>query len=69
MIYFDSFQAAFDMAGHGSYVWASYGITALVIAILIMFPMMGLRKQIRQFKQSRERELRSSRSDEHASDS
>jgi len=68
MIYFDSLQAAFDMAGHGVYVWSSYGITAVVIALLISYPMMSLRKQVRQFKEARERELRNARSN-HASGS
>lgn len=26
----------FDMAGHGFYVWSSYGITALSLLLLIM---------------------------------
>ncbi len=37
-MYFDSFQAAMAMGGHGVYVWSAYGITALVIAQLVLWP-------------------------------
>lgn len=33
---FDSFTAFIDMGGYGFYVWLSYGIAALAIALLII---------------------------------
>lgn len=31
---FDSISAFFDMGGYGFYVWLSYGVTTLLLAIL-----------------------------------
>ncbi len=37
-MYFESLNAAWEMAGHGPFVWSAYGITLLVIAGLILIP-------------------------------
>ena len=37
-MYFDSLTAAWDMAGHGPYVWSAYAITLAVVASLIILP-------------------------------
>jgi heme exporter protein CcmD len=37
-MYFDSLNAAWDMAGHGPYVWSAYLITLAVVASLIILP-------------------------------
>jgi len=37
-MYFDSLNAAWDMAGHGSYVWSAYAITMAVVASLVILP-------------------------------
>ena len=37
-MYFESLNAAWEMAGHGPFVWSAYGITFLVIAGLILIP-------------------------------
>ena len=37
-MYFESLNAAWEMAGHGPFVWGAYGITLLVIAGLILIP-------------------------------
>ena len=37
-MYFESLNAAWEMAGHGPYVWSAYGITLMVIAGLILIP-------------------------------
>ena len=39
MIYFESWQAAWSMAGHGPYVWAAYAITFAVLGCLIVVPL------------------------------
>ncbi len=33
---FDSFSAFLDMGGYGFYVWLSYGVTALLLVILVI---------------------------------
>lgn len=37
-MYFDTFQAALYMDGHGTYVWAAYLITLLVIVFILLAP-------------------------------
>ena len=34
-MYFESLAAALAMDGHGPYVWAAYGLTLTVIAVLV----------------------------------
>lgn len=48
LMYFDSVQAALQMAGHGPYVWGAYGGTLVVIAILIIVPVRHARAARRQ---------------------
>jgi heme exporter protein D len=36
---FESFQAFMAMAGHGPYVWASYGLTVLILLSLVIAPL------------------------------
>ncbi|MDX1589337.1 MAG: heme exporter protein CcmD [Oleiphilaceae bacterium] len=49
---FDSLSAFIAMGGHGPYVWTSYGVSALVIALCILAPRWRLRRII-----ARERRL------------
>lgn len=37
-MYFDSLQAALAMDGHGGFVWAAYGITLAVLALMLALP-------------------------------
>ena len=37
-MYFDSLEALLAMEGHGPYVWAAYGITLLVLALVLSAP-------------------------------
>jgi heme exporter protein D len=37
-MYFESFSAAIDMAGHGGYVWSAYAISLVVIGYLLIAP-------------------------------
>ena len=39
MMYFDSLQTAWNMAGHGPYVWSSYALTCVVLGYLIIAPL------------------------------
>jgi heme exporter protein D len=43
-MYFDSFQSLLAMDGHGSYVWAAYAITALVLTCLVVNPLLKKRR-------------------------
>ena len=35
-MYFNSVSELLSMSGHGSYVWFSYGVSALVLATLVI---------------------------------
>ncbi|WP_299204762.1 heme exporter protein CcmD [uncultured Amphritea sp.] len=56
---FESFAAFIDMGGHGLYVWMSYAIALVVIAVNIVNPLMQKRqifseqaRRLRREKQS-----------------
>ena len=49
-MYFENFAAAWDMAGHGPYVWVSYAATLIVVVLLVWWP---LQKRRRLFEQQR----------------
>jgi heme exporter protein D len=38
-MYFDSLHALLTMEGHGVYVWTAYGVTTMVIAAVLFFPL------------------------------
>ena len=43
-MYFESLRAAWEMAGHGPFVWSAYGITAVVVIALIGLPLQRVRQ-------------------------
>lgn len=45
---FESWQAAWQMAGHGPYVWSAYGLTAVVLIALVWVPIARARTASRQ---------------------
>jgi heme exporter protein D len=47
-MYFASFAEAWHMAGHGPYVWVSYGVTLLVIVALVWWPLQKRQQLIDQ---------------------
>lgn len=47
-MYFDSFQAAMAMDGHGVFVWSAYGISVLVLALLLLRPWRQERRVLRE---------------------
>ena len=47
-MYFDSLQALLQMDGHGPYVWAAYGITAIVLLSMLLAPRRRARQQLQQ---------------------
>ena len=47
---FESLSAFVHMDGHGIYIWAAYGITLVVLAANVWWPMMARRNIIRAEK-------------------
>ena len=47
-MYFENFAALINMDGHGPYVWAAYAITAIVLILLIVNPLLRKRRFIMQ---------------------
>ena len=47
---FESLSAFFYMDGQGVYIWAAYGLTLVILAANILWPMMARRKIIRETK-------------------
>ena len=52
---FDSLSAAWQMAGHGPYVWASYGLCLIVLAALIVSPLTRQRRLLRELRDAERR--------------
>ena len=57
MMYFDSLQTAWNMAGHGPYVWSSYALTCVVLGYLIIAPLRRTRDIERELFAQRRRDL------------
>ena len=53
---FDSFNAFFNMGGYGFYVWLSYGISVLMISLLIYMSCQSHKKVKHQIAQRFHRE-------------
>lgn len=49
-MYFESLSALFSMAGHGTYVWSAYGISAFTLALLIVVPVKQYHRFIQQIQ-------------------
>jgi len=58
-MYFDGLQAAIGMDGHGVYVWTAYGITALVLAQVLIWPRRNRRRLLRELRAEQRRSARS----------
>ncbi|MBQ0723879.1 MAG: heme exporter protein CcmD [Cycloclasticus sp.] len=55
-MYFDNFADFLAMGKHGFYVWLCYGITAVVIVVNIIAPMLQRKKLIEQQARLQRRE-------------
>jgi heme exporter protein D len=55
-MYFDSLEALLAMEGHGPYVWAAYGITLLVLALVLSAPGRRRRRLLREVRGELRRE-------------
>lgn len=49
-MYFDTFAEFLQMGKHGVYVWSSYGISALLIGLNILFAVAAQRKAREEVK-------------------
>lgn len=49
-MYFDTFAEFLQMGKHGVYVWSSYGISALLIGLNILFAVVAQRNAREQVK-------------------
>ena len=47
-MYFDTVQAALSMDGHGSFVWAAYLVTLLIISAILLLPTLRRRRLLRR---------------------
>jgi heme exporter protein D len=52
---FDSLAAAWQMAGHGPYVWASYLLCLIVLVALIWAPLARQRRLLRELRAAERR--------------
>lgn len=55
---FNSFAEFLAMGRHGLYVWLSYGITAVIILINVILPLMQRRRLLKEQRQRLRRERR-----------
>ena len=55
-MYFDSLEALLSMDGHGPYVWSAYGITLLVLALVLSAPGRRRRRLLREVRGELRRE-------------
>jgi heme exporter protein D len=55
---FDSIGAFFDMGGYGFYVWLSYGVSATLLALLVLSSLSSHKKIKQQIAQRQKRELK-----------
>jgi len=60
---FDSFSAFINMGGYGFYVWLSFGVSAVLLALLIFSSKSGHQQIIKNIasRQQREDKLRQAR--------
>ncbi len=58
MFQFDSLNAFIDMAGHGAYVWVSYGVSLAIMIYLVVKPVARINQQLHTLKRQRGRNIR-----------
>jgi len=53
---FSSFSEFITMGGHGFYVWLSYGVSATLLGLLVLFSINKNKSIIKQIHQRQQRE-------------
>ncbi len=51
-MYFESFAALVDMAGHGVYVWSAYAVGVAVLGWFCVVPARQYRQRLRSIRRS-----------------
>ncbi|WP_417596804.1 heme exporter protein CcmD [Oceanospirillum sp.] len=59
-MYFDSFSEFLNMGGHGLYVWMAYGLSAVLLVINVVLPIMHKRQLIKEQMRKLRREQKTS---------
>ncbi|OOV88550.1 heme exporter protein CcmD [Oceanospirillum linum] len=59
-MYFDSFSEFLNMGGHGLYVWMAYGLSAVLLIINVVQPVMHKRQLIKEQMRKLRREQKTS---------
>jgi len=49
-MYFSSWQALWEMSGHGPYVWSAYAISFFVLITLLVYPLHKQRQVLKAIK-------------------
>ncbi len=55
-MFFEDFASFIAMGGHGQYVWLSYGVAALIVAVNFVSPMLTRKKIIKDIERQLRRE-------------
>ena len=55
-MFFDDLSSFLAMGGHGQYVWLSYGLAALIVAINFIVPALTRKKIIKDIERQLRRE-------------
>lgn len=55
-MYFDSLQALMEMDGHGLFVWSAYGISLIVLGVLVVAPYRRQRRLLAAIRAGQRRE-------------
>ena len=55
-MFFDDINSFLAMGGHAQYVWLSYGIAAVIVAINFISPMLTRKKIIKDIERQLRRE-------------
>jgi len=55
-MFFDDFSSFLAMGGHGLYVWLSYGLAAVIVAINFISPVLTRKKIIKDIERQLRRE-------------
>ncbi len=59
-MYFESFSEFLNMGGHGLYVWMAYGLSAVLLAINVVLPIMHKRQLVKEQARKLRREQKTS---------
>jgi heme exporter protein D len=55
---FSSWSEFLSMGGYGIFVWSSYGLSMLVLAVILLSPALRHRQLVRQLRQRQRRQQR-----------